>query len=373
MSRTKVMQFIYGLDDGGAETLVKDYTTLIDEDKFDALIVVVRLKGETANLRRVQEANIPVVPIYKYWNVLTKVWHLFAGKWYVPYMLKRVIHQHKVDVIHAHFQMLKYIRKIRGELGGSRLFYTCHNVPSLYFGAGQEAEKRAAEILIKENNLRLIALHRDMADELNDVFSIGNTCVIRNAIDFRYFRDAKITKEEKRRELRIPENAFVLGHVGRFAEQKNQPFLVEVFREVAKINEAAFLVMVGAGDTSEVVSKLAEYGLTDRYMILSHRTDVNEILRTMDVFLFPSKFEGLGIVMIEAQASGLKCIASDAVPKEAIKTDHAISLPLDDAKLWADVILNDGIKGVANGSLDDYDMNKEIRRLEKLYLGEWDQ
>ena len=74
--------------------------------------------------------------------------------------------------------------------------------------------------------------------------------------------------------------------------------------------------------------------------------------------------------MIEAQVSGLKCIASDTVPKEAFKTEEAIALPLGDPKCWAEVILDENAKGFPHGSLDDYDMNKEIKRLEKLYLGE---
>lgn len=373
MNRTRVIQLIYGMDDGGAETLVKDYTTLIDKNKFDTMILVVRLKGETANLKRVREKKIPVVPVYKNWNLLTKVWHFLAGNWYTPYKIMRIARRYHADVIHAHFQMLKYIRNIDEKLPKVRLFYTCHNVPSMYFGAGQEVEKKAADALMQRGRLQMIALHRNMAIELDRLFGTRDTCVIRNAVDFRHFRCEEINKDNKRRDLHIPENAFVLGHVGRFAEQKNHDFLVEVFFEVAKRNKDAFLLMVGSGNTMAIECKLAEYGLRERYLILSHRTDVNELMRAMDVFVFPSIFEGLGIVMIEAQVSGLRCVASDAVPQEAFKTDRAIALPLGDAKQWANVILDDQIRGTANGSLDDYDMNKEIRRLEKLYMGEWDE
>ena len=103
-------------------------------------------------------------------------------------------------------------------------------------------------------------------------------------------------------------------------------------------------------------------------MILSHRTDVNEILRAMDVFVFPSLYEGLPLALIEAQVSGLRCIVSDAVPPEAFRSERVIALSLENPKKWADTILNDSVTGVSYGDLEDYDMNKEIKYLETLYL-----
>ncbi len=81
----------------------------------------------------------------------------------------------------------------------------------------------------------------------------------------------------------------------------------------------------------------------------------------------------MGIALIEAQVSGLKCVASDTIPEEAFKTEKAIALPLGDAKHWAEVILDENAKGIPHGNLDDYDMNKEIKRLEKLYMGTLDE
>jgi len=371
MEQIKVIQFLYGLDDGGVETLVKDYATLIDAQKFDLMIVIIRKYRDTANRRLVEAANIPVIAIYPCWNVFTKLWQVTMGRWYVPYKLRRILRDNQTQVLHTHMALLKYVKRIGKELQGVRLFYTCHSLPKRYLGKKEvPAEYDAAKYLLENHELQFAALHQDMANELNDLFGIDNTVVIRNGIDFNRFRNLPISKQEKRCELQIPANAFVLGHVGRFVEYKNQIFLIDVLNEVLKIKNNAFLLMIGSGNMSSVEERINELGLKEHCMILTHRTDVNEILRAMDVFLFPSKFEGLGIALIEAQVSGLKCVAADTVPREAFKTEKAIALPLGEPKRWAEVILDENVKGSPQGNLDDYDMNKEIRRLEKLYLGE---
>ena len=150
---------------------------------------------------------------------------------------------------------------------------------------------------------------------------------------------------------------------------KNHPFLVEVFREVAKKREDAFLLMVGADAPPEIENRLQELGLQNRYRILSDRADVNEILAAMDAFSFPSKYEGLGIALIEAQAAGLRCVASDRVPAEAIRTEQCFTLPLEDPARWAELLLSDEKREEGIQDLRVYDMNQEIKRLEALYLG----
>ena len=114
---------------------------------------------------------------------------------------------------------------------------------------------------------------------------------------------------------------------------------------------------------------MREYQLEDRYLILSNRIDIPELLKSMDVFVFPSLFEGLGIVLIEAQLLQLKCVISDKIPNEAIKRNTTIVMSLDkDPKQWCDVIFDNNIRGDIIGNINDYDMNSEIHVLEKLYL-----
>jgi len=122
-----------------------------------------------------------------------------------------------------------------------------------------------------------------------------------------------------RSHLGIPPDAFVIGHVGRFDHQKNHVFLLDIFSDIVKLDSDVFLVLVGDGKLRpEIERRVTARRLWERVLFLGSRTDVPHLMQSaMDVFLFPSFFEGLGLVLIEAQAAGLPCIISDAVTEEA--------------------------------------------------------
>jgi glycosyltransferase involved in cell wall biosynthesis len=154
---------------------------------------------------------------------------------------------------------------------------------------------------------------------------------------------AKVEPAQVRAELGIPQDAFVIGHVGRFAPQKNHQFLVKIAAEIAKQEPKMRLLLVGTGSLrSEIEDKLAQLGLTDKVIFAGTRSDVPRLmLGAMDVFLFPSLHEGLGLVLIEAQAAGLPCILSNAIPEEAdlvqpLMNRLSLSQP---ASEWAEVTL----------------------------------
>lgn len=162
-------------------------------------------------------------------------------------------------------------------------------------------------------------------------------CVINNAIDARLFTFDGNTRSRMRQQLGL-ENRWVIGNVGRFHEQKNHLFLLDIFSELHKKRPESFLLLVGDGERrNEITQKAAELGLRDHLRMVGNRSDVYDLMQMMDVFVLPSLYEGLGIVLIEAQAAGLKCFTSaDTVPKEAQVTDLLSYIPLQEsAEYWA--------------------------------------
>ena len=155
----------------------------------------------------------------------------------------------------------------------------------------------------------------------------------------------------------------------RFNQQKNHQFLVKVFDEVFKKNKDAFLLMIGKGSLQkEIENQLTELGLSERYLILSSRTDIPDLMNAMDKFVFPSNYEGLGIVLIEAQKIGLECIISHVVPKAAIVSNLVKKVQLDDsAEKWAEEILNFQVDHVEYYGIDEWDMRQVVLRLEEYY------
>jgi glycosyltransferase involved in cell wall biosynthesis len=161
--------------------------------------------------------------------------------------------------------------------------------------------------------------------------------------------------------------------VGRFSEVKNHRFLLEIFEEISKRMENAFLLLVGDGEErSFVEEELKRRNLGDKYKIMSNRSDVDELMGAMDVFVFPSLHEGLPIVLIEAQANGLPCVVSDRVPA-AVAISNLVEVHSlgESAGEWADAICkkNRAVQPVYD-RLEEWDIKNVTKKLERIYRKE---
>lgn len=226
-----------------------------------------------------------------------------------------------------------------------------------------------------EYGTNFLACSKDAADWLfGEQIPREKIFIVNNAIDVSSYSFSSQPRNEYRKLLGI-EDCFVLGHIGRFVYQKNHEFLIEIFKAVYDKLPHARLVLVGGGELeSDIKEKVEEYGLTHAVLFLGKRNDVPQLLQAMDVFLLPSRFEGLGLVLVEAQASGLKCIASHGVPREAKVTPDLqfLDFSVDE---WVNNILQlaNGYRREINDDLikeAGYDLIDQIKVIEKLYEGE---
>jgi glycosyltransferase involved in cell wall biosynthesis len=369
--KTRVWIVIWGLKDGGAEILAKDYARLADKHLFETTIVTMYPFTNTANYRLAQKAEIKVISIFEKRNILTRVTRFLVGKWYVPWRLHKLIERENPNTIHFNSKMAHYFVPLSEKLAGVNLLYTCHSEVSKHFF---EKEENAVRQMAQDHGLRLIALHDDMKNELDQRFSKTDTVVIRNGVDLGRFRKEGIGRETMRESIGIESNAYVVGHIGRFSEAKNHTFLLKVFQALLQRKNNAHLLLVGNGELREqIIDEIRKLNLEAHVTILSHRTDIPDLLHAMDVMVFPSFYEGLSVTLVEAQASGLRCVISDSINPANLLSENTIPVSLDaDEKEWADIVLNSEIKNTKYGNIEDYDMGREIRRLERLYLGEQD-
>lgn len=200
--------------------------------------------------------------------------------------------------------------------------------------------------------------------------------VIHNAIEVEKFLYDEEKKIQLRKEYHIPENCFVVGQVSRLYEkQKNQSFCVKVFSEIVKKEPNSRLVFIGRGDTSFLQNLAEQYGVADKVIFTGLKTNVGEMLNLLDVFIFSSNFEGLGIVLIEAQANGLPVVSASHLPDAKILENFDNHLSLNDSlEAWADKILSvrysrelDNEK-VKNQIVEaDYEIESATRNLEELF------
>jgi glycosyltransferase involved in cell wall biosynthesis len=185
------------------------------------------------------------------------------------------------------------------------------------------------------------------------------------------------TRLQMRKQLGLANGTLVIGHVGRFHPLKNHDFLVDIFSELHKQIPESILLLVGDGETKfEIERKAQEMKLDGAIKFLGIRNDVDKLLQAMDVFVFPSFYEGLGMVLIEAQASGLPCIISDVIPPEADINETLITrLSLTQkASQWVTAILNsvphERQEMVAAIISKGYDIQRTATKLEAFYLSQ---
>ena len=207
-----------------------------------------------------------------------------------------------------------------------------------------------------------------------DIVRQQNFKVINNGINVDKYKYS----EEKHNELKKSfgmQNKIVFGHVGRFSQEKNHKFLIDLFYEIQKRMDEAILVLVGRGHLEkEIKEQVIVRGIENKVVFLGVRKDVPDLMNLFDAFIFPSLFEGFGIVGIEAQAAGLPCFFSEGIVKEAIVTKNVHVYPLElEASMWAENILKeleefrrvDQCKAIQNAG---FDIRHTSQELEKFYL-----
>lgn len=198
--------------------------------------------------------------------------------------------------------------------------------------------------------------------------------VLNNAIETDRFAFDSQIREQMRHRLGISNN-FVIGHIGRFEEVKNHAFLIQIFKEIHDRNPDAVLLLLGKGELQDqVMAQTVQNGLKECVIFAGVHNDVSPYYQAMDVFVLPSLSEGKPFVIIEAQASGLPCVISDAVPDECVLSEELCSIRrlIDPADVWAEHILSCANTRYADCSKivkqSGYDIADSAKWLEEFYL-----
>lgn len=284
----------------------------------------------------------------------------------------KIIKKGRYDAVHVHFEEWSFIYLMTAWLCGIKT-RICH-AHMAYRTQGRFLPHYIVFrfILNRCATLRL-ACSKDAGDSL---YGKNPYVILHNAFDLNSCRFDPGIRAGKRKELGLKEE-FVIGTVGRLSYQKDPFMTLDIFSEVVKVNPDSKLLLVGEGEMREaVVSRITELGLEDRVVLTGHREDAVQLMQAMDVFLLPSRFEGLGIVYIEAQAAGLKAFAKEgAVPAEAcMAPGRMFFIPKKASPSeWAEKILSAGKRDGADisGPLSEkgYDITQERKKLHELYTG----
>lgn len=197
--------------------------------------------------------------------------------------------------------------------------------------------------------------------------------IIHNAIELDKYSFSDSKRQDIRSQFNIT-NQIVIGHVGQFREQKNHKKIIEIFYELLKDNTSYLLMLIGSGPLEDEIKKMVyDLGIQKNVIFVGESRNIFDLLNVFDIFLFPSLFEGLGIVAIEAQANGLPCVFSNQIPQEAIINKNVYIVGLDeDVDCWINA-LKKAYQSGHNKNLyflrqAGYDINKETNRLQEIYI-----
>jgi glycosyltransferase EpsF len=304
----KVAQVLARLDRGGIESRLKEIILAYDKENFHIDFVLTNPKaGVYDEIMREEGAKLNIVPLEE-------------GIWRFSWKLFRLFKQEKYDVVHARpyffcgwICFIAFLTRVPIRISHSHTSRVYKNV-----SLKRKGYLAIQRILIRLFSTRKLACSKKAGRALFGKMSFE---IFPNGINFDKF--LKKGNENRRESLldlfNLPKDAVCIGHVGRFVEAKNHFFLIDIFKEVSEKIPDAYLLLVGDGPLQEEIRAKAE-GLNLRNILfLGARDDVDILMKNLfDIFIFPSLYEGLPGVLLEAQAAGLKCLISDVISRETI-------------------------------------------------------
>lgn len=226
--------------------------------------------------------------------------------------LKDLMKKEQFDGVHCHTPMAGVLARLAANATHTRpVLYTAHG---FHFYKGCPIQNK----LIYETAERFMARYTDALITINEEdYHAAQTFSLRGkaykipgvGVDVEKIENMHVDRAEKRKELGIPEDAFVMISVGELNDNKNHITTINAFMKSNLAN--SYYIICGEGDLKEHLHKvIEENGMGERVLLLGFRTDIIELLKSSDLFLFPSKREGLPVALLEAMAAGLPCIAS---------------------------------------------------------------
>ena len=373
---TRVCQVLHGIVGGGSEQVVLNYCSRMRDIHFDLLY---QYEPNPQILERFNEAGINCI------RIPDKVHHPLKHLW----TMYKIFRQGKYDVVHCHLDWFLnsyvcFIAMLAGIKKRIAHHHQAYTVRSL-----SQAEGPRIRLVSLPNHLikkllcfllripcKLFATHWLACGEAAAIngwgkraFVKGKVTILPNAIDPERFKFSEKSRREVRARYGIKDDDFVIGHVGRFYPQKNHEFLIDVFSEVREQKPNAKLFLLGDGPLREKIrQKVETLGLAESVIFAGLQKDPAPFYSAMDVFAFPSLWEGLPLTLVEAQYAGLPCVVSENVTKEVFVTNFYDQLNCFKSKIWmSSIVCFDSVNRCCEIQSSKYDINVRYCELKKIY------
>lgn len=343
---------------GGIESFLINIYRNIDKDKFDVSFLI--FKGEKVCFYDELKKNG-----VKFFEITKRKSN------YLKFIsdLKNVFKNNEFDFIHFNLVNFNCTERIliANKYSKAKIIIHSHN-GNIEKSLKNKILHTIGKISLRKVNYIALACGEEAGRFL---FNNNNFKVINNGINFEnYMYDEKIRKQYQK-ELKIG-NSFVMGLIARFDDQKNHEFLIDIFEEYLKLNDNAKLVLIGEGRLlPQIKNKVREVKIEDKVIFLGRRADANKLYSLFDIYIMPSKFEGLSISIVEAQVNGLTCYTSNNVDRKSNISGNVKFLDLNmKAKEWAKIIYEENNKRdmeIVNKIPKEYDIRNTVCELTEIY------
>ena len=361
----KVLAICAGLQFGGVERFAANIIKFAPADEFQFDYLIFEGLGDAFAPEIIERGGRVITvpsPQRGYWSYIKK--------------LGELIDENQYAVVHSHTQFNSAINLWVAKKHGVpiRIAHSHTTAHENAVSAKQRIYENAMRRLVKKSATHFCSCGVEAGKWM---YGDHPFVVISNGIDTDAFAYNELCRNRVREQNGIDQNAFVIGHSGTISVLKNQEFLIRLLPEIRKLRDNAELIFVGTG-SEEHWNKLQllvqELGLEKHVHFTGAVLNVNEYYSAFDVFAFPSLREGTPLALLEAQANGLPCVISDAIPRDAIATDLVTQLSLDDEKAWIEQLVKSERKNpIAYSEImkkSDFDAGMAYQKLFQIYRGE---
>ena len=322
--KISVCHFVSGLKAGGVESMIYNYCSEMN-DNIDFTIVYQHDPSQK-NVDEFEKKGFKLI------RIPSKIKHPLKNF----LATNRIIKEGKFDAVHCHMTLMNFIPLLLAKKNGVKV-RICHS---------HNSDVRKKNIIIKfvEFTLKKICIYNSThlvscGDDAGK-YMYGNKkfIILKNALFLKKYSYDLEKRNQIRKTLRISKNEIVIGHIGRFTNQKNHDFIIELARLLKDKNLNFKVILVGDGELkSSVESKVKKYNLSDCVIFSGIVNNTCDYYSAFDLFILPSLWEGMPVVGIEAQVSDLHCFFSEHIDKKAVLSDKTILLPLD-LNIWYEKI-----------------------------------
>lgn len=362
MEKVRVCHVVSGLKSGGVESMILNYCSLLEQNKYDFHILY-QHEPSKKNVDEFEKIN------FKLCRIPSKIKHPIKNFTATYKYLKN----NNIDVVHCHMTLMNFIPLVAARLLKIKV-RICHS---------HNSDVRKKNIIVKfvekilkklciNNSTNLVSCGEDAGK-----YMYGNRKfeILYNALDLDKFKYNEDVRNSIRKKYNIDDNCILIGHIGRFTEQKNHKFIVDIISSMNNKKMNIKFMLLGDGELREEIEQLVfDKNIQENVIFTGIVPNSNEYYSAFDLFILPSLWEGLPVVGVEAQAAGLLCIFSNNIDKNVEVVQENVLLIENQLDLWCDKICQlidrqSQSRNIRNDAFDKRNLNIKIefKKLDDMY------